>query len=318
VLTFVFAFGAGAAGAALLRGDDGAAQPTGVTSPTTAVPTTTIATPKPIPNAQPARRLLPSQARSSFGSLGPGLALAVAPVGRGSIQVFGDRSLRASPGGHAWSTMKIALVAQLVLDRGRVSRLTAVQRGHAKAALTVSDNAAAAAIFEQLKADHGGLEGASAKVTELLQRAGDGATQVSQTTDGNPNAVSTYGQTHWPASAAVRFLRALARGCILGEDGTRYELGLMAGVREERGWGIGAAGYDGDIRVAFKGGWGQEADNSWLVRQLGVVGTGPGAVVIAIVARAPSLAVGQARVTAAAQWLRAHAVTSARAAAGCG
>jgi hypothetical protein len=213
--------------------------------------------------------------------------------------------------------MKVALVAQLVRDQGGVAGLTPVQRQQVTAALTMSNNDAAAAIFQQLEADHGGLEAASAQVTELLRSTDGGATQVSRTKDDNPNAVSTYGQTHWSASAAVRFLRALVRGCILGGGGTRYVLGQMADVRLERGWGIGTAGYGGDVRVAFKGGWGQEVDNSWLVRQLGVVGTGHSAAVVAIVARAPSQVEGEARVTRAAQWLRAHAVTSARAAARC-
>jgi hypothetical protein len=247
------------------------------------------------------------------------LALAVMPVGHGPLQVFGDRSLRSSPGAHAWSTLAVALVAQLVLDRGGVGGLTPVQRQQASSALRVSDNEAEAAIFQQLQAVHGGLEAASAQVTELLRRADGGATQVSLTVDGNDShARSTYGQTSWSAAAAVRFLRSLARGCILGKRGTEYVLGLMADVREERGWGIGAAGYGGDVRVVFKGGWGQEKDSSWLVRQLGVVGTGHSAAVVAIVARAPSRDEGEARVTRAAQWLRAHAVTSARAAAKCG
>jgi hypothetical protein len=333
VLTFAFAFGAGAAGAALLRDGDGGGSPPARTAaavatgaqrdPAPTAPASTTTQPalqQTAPKPRPLEPLVASGGGASFASLRAGLGnppmgVAVAPVGKGSIQVFGDFALSTRPGAQAWSTMKVALVAQLLRDRGGFAALTAADRQQAKAALTESDNGAAAAIFKQLEADHGSLPAASAAVTALLRDAGDAATQVSHTTGGNPHAVSTYGQTPWSAAAAVRLLRALVRGCALGTGATNYELRLMAQVHNERGWGIGAAGYT--VPVAFKGGWGQAADGSWVVRQLGVVGSRRAAAIVAIVTRASSFEAGQALVTKAAQWVRAHVATGTRPVAGC-
>lgn len=332
VVTFILAFGVGAAGAALLRGD-GDDRPASAATATAAVPGTTSA-PAPsaapsstsapastttAPAAAPVRALVPAAGRSAFAAQfgTSGVAAAVAPVGGGVIQTFGDRALASQPGGPAWSTMKLALVTALVRDHGTPAQLTPQQRQLAVRALTISDNDAAAAIFDELQRTHGGLVGASASVTGLLRRAGDTVTEVSTTKRDNPGAPSTYGQTPWSLAASVRFVRSLVRGCLLGASGTQYVRGLMARVSAERPWGIGGAGF-GDA-VAFKGGWGPEPSGAYDARQVGVVGRGAARAVVAVFARGANRDEAFARATAVANWLRAHmSMTGRRPAARCG
>lgn len=333
VLTFVLAFGVGVAGASLLRTSDDdpavshsatAANPTPAVAVTpngsaaTPAPTQKSAAPAaaPKPKAQPA--LVPAGGRASFAAQvgGTGVAAAVAPVGSGVIQTFGDPTLTSNPGGAAWSTMKLALVTQLLRDRGGASRLTADDRREATAALTASDNPSAAAIFDTLKSRHGGLIAASDQLAGLLREAGDATTTVSTSRDGNPNAISTWGQTAWPLAATTRFVRALARGCLLPTGDTRYVEELMAAVSAERGWGIGGAQFA--RHVAFKGGWGREAGGQFDARQVGLVGSGASAAVVAVFARGATQPDAFARATTAARWVRDHLRKSSRPAGRCG
>lgn len=252
--------------------------------------------------------LLAPAARQSFTRLrqqvGSRIALAVAPVGRGPVQSLGDPALARSPGAHAWSTLKVPIVVQTVLDAGGWSRLSSTQQAQAKAALTVSDNNSAMALFVALEQRHGGLTAAGKALTSLLRRGGVRHTVVNTAPVDPARAPSRYGQTQWSAVEAVRFLRTLVRGCLLPAADTRYVLGLMEQVSAERGWGIGAAGFAG--RLAFKGGWGPEADGTTIAREMGVVGAGRHAVVLATVADGPDLNTAFAMNTQIAQWARQH------------
>lgn len=180
-------------------------------------------------------------------------------------------------GGVAWSTIKVPIAQQVLTDAGGPDRLDAATRDRITAAVTISDNDAAAALFERLKADHGGLQGAAEAVGGVLRAAGDDTTVVS--TRGR-DGFSTYGQTEWSLEAQNRYLAALAGGCIADRATTRFLLGRMASVGGSDTYGLGSTG----IPARWKGGWGPGTDGRYLVRQMGVLDTAGGPVVVTMAA----------------------------------
>jgi beta-lactamase family protein len=175
-----------------------------------------------------------ANAAASWASLSRSLpaqvGLAVAPLGKGTPRAFGG--LRS---GHAWSSIKVPILVALMAERkGR--GLSAEERGLARAALTASDNSAAASLFGRIEEARGGLGPASLAVQAVLRKAGDPATTVA-TAPPPPGAVSTYGQTRWSLAASTDFFRALARGCLLDAADAEYVLGLMEEVTPEQRWG---------------------------------------------------------------------------------
>jgi hypothetical protein len=219
----------------------------------------------------------------------------VAPLGPGPVESFGSVST-----GHAWSTIKVPILVTLM--RERPQGIGAGDQSLAAAALTASDNDAAAALFDQLEGIHGGLSGASAAVGETLAAAGDPATTVA-TAPPPPGAVSTYGQTEWSLEGSAAFFRSLARDCLLPAERSDYVLGLMEEVIPEQRWGLGEAGFDDGVGVAFKGGWGPES-GGYLVRQDGIVDDGTAGVAVALIAQSSSYEAGAADLTRLATWLR--------------
>jgi hypothetical protein len=237
------------------------------------------------PAGNPDEQVLTADAVSSWRSLLAAqpaqMGVAIAPLDGGKPLVLG--SLRS---GHAWSTIKVPILVSLLRERGELS---AAEEAWARAALTASDNEAAAALFGRLEKTHGGLDGASRAVEATLRRAGDGATVVA-TAPPPPGAVSTYGQTEWSLPAAAELMRQLARGCLLDRIDTDYVLGLMEEVVPEQRWGLGQTGFQPSWRVALKGGWGPEgsATGPYLVRQMGLLRRGDAGAAIAMIARADS------------------------------
>jgi hypothetical protein len=210
-----------------------------------------------------------SAARASFDRLAasqPGqVGVAVTPLGSLQVATFGPLQV-----GHGWSTMKVPVLTTLLrqLEHSGGS-LDPAGRDDATRALHASDNAAAEALFSRLEASDGGLNGASTAVQDTLRAAGDSSTTVN--TAPNSGGFTTWGQTEWPASAAVTFYRALAAGCLLSGPDTGYVLGLMQGVESDQRWGAGSAGYDPNAALGFKGGWGPEDGGGYLVRQSAIV-----------------------------------------------
>ncbi len=248
-------------------------------------------------------RLLRPGAAASFSSLARSLSaqvgLAVAPLGSGPIQTLGRLQL-----GHAWSTIKVPILVTLM----REEKLSAEEEQWATAALTASDNTAAADLFDQIERSHGGLSDASRAVQKVLEGAGDTTTTVA-TAPPPPGAVSTYGQTEWSLTASAEFYREVARGCLLSRADTGYVRGLMEGVIPEQRWGLGEAGFPADWEVEMKGGWGPEnGTNRYLVRQSGVVQHGDTAVAVAMIAKpnSGSFEAGAQDLTEIAKWLRQH------------
>ncbi len=118
------------------------------------------------------------------------------------------------------------------MDRAGSARPRAQQISQA---ITLSDNDAAAALFADLEAEHGGLAGASDAVGQMLREAGDGETVIS--TQGR-DGFTTYGQTEWSLAAQNRYMAALAGGCISDSASRDFLLGQMAEVTAEP-WGSG-------------------------------------------------------------------------------
>lgn len=200
----------------------------------------------------------------------------------------------------AWSTMKVPIVLRVLADAGGPEGLSAGQAELVERAITLSDNAAAAALFAELEATHGGIAGASAAVTEVLRKAGDGTTSVSTV---GRDSFSTYGQTQWSPLLQYRFMAALAAGCVGAQGSGEYVLNLMSNASDA--WGFGGL----DLLAAWKGGWGPGTDGRYLVRQMGAVSV-DGITVVAAIAAIPAdgrFESGQAMVTQAARWVVEHA-----------
>ena len=141
------------------------------------------------------------------------VGLAVAPLGAGTVHVFG--SVRIA---HAWSTSKVPVLVTLLHDyEGSGQRLSPSENDDATLALEQSDNAAIEALFGVLEQIHGGLVPASAAVQARLRAAGDETTTIN--TAPNDEGFTTYGQSEWSLPGEVTFYRALARGCLLESGG---------------------------------------------------------------------------------------------------
>jgi beta-lactamase class A len=210
---------------------------------------------------------------STVGDLAGEVGVAVGDLGGRSVQAAGDLST-----GSAWSTIKVPIALALMREVGGPSKLTSAQASQIEAAITLSDNAAAAALFAELERRHGGVAGAAASVTQVLRAAGDTSTVVS--TRGR-NGFSPYGQTDWSLANQQRFVGSLASGCLGDQASTNLLLDLMGRVTSDR-WGLGSIG----LPARWKGGWGPGTDGRYLVRQMGIIQRRGQPIAIAIAARA--------------------------------
>jgi beta-lactamase class A len=250
---------------------------------------------------------VPERANASFAALANhlagGVGLAVAPLGEGPVQTFG--SLQA---GHAWSTMKVPVLAALLANYEQSGKMLSPEQNHnAMLALEQSDNAAGEALFGNLEQIYGGLVPASEAVQETLRNAGDQNSTIN--TAPNHEGFPAWEQSTWSPSGQVLFYRTLARGCLLRSfESSEYVLQLMRRVIPSQRWGVGAAGYPRTEPLAFKGGWGPEHGAGYLVRQTAIVGTIEHGYVVSMVARPAggSFAQGVSMVNALAAWTRKH------------
>ena len=239
--------------------------------------------------------VLSPRAEAEFAELESSIAgqigVAVAPLGSvrptrlGSLQV-----------GHAWSSFKVPVLVTVM----RQGALTSEEQSQAAAALTASDNEAAAALFARL----GDVSTASAAIEGVLSESGY-PTEVA-TAPPPSGAVSTWGQTEWSLEGADYFYRALACGQLLDSAGTEYVLDLMESVISEQQWGLGQAGIP--AQVAFKAGWGPDGSSSgpYLVRQSGILRSGNSGAVVTIAAQddSGSFEAGVQDLDAVAGWVR--------------
>lgn len=230
-------------------------------------------TPKPAPDSAPATSGGLGDIDALGSSLGGEIGVAVGAPGTGAPVSAGTLT-----SGSAWSTIKVPIALAVLRDVGGPQALSTTQRQQIESALTASDNAAAAELFEYLGARHGGVAGAAAAVTDVLRGAGDGATVVS--TQGR-DGFSPYGQTDWPLAAQERFMAALVGGCAADGASTEYVLDVMGRVTSDT-WGLGSIG----VPARWKGGWGPGADGRYLVRQMGVIDLDGKQLILSIAARA--------------------------------
>lgn len=173
----------------------------------------------------------------------------------------------------AWSTSKVPL-SVAVVQSGQGDAYA----GSISAALQVSDNAAAAALWQALGPDDATRAQA---VTGVLRQAGDGATQVPSTQLYPPYSV--FGQTQWSTAAQVGFMQQLP--CLAGSGPA---INAMSQISSAHAWGLGRL-----PGAVFKGGWGPEPSGGYLVRQLGWYTTDDGSrVMIALAVQAGSFEAG--------------------------
>lgn len=289
----------------------GSAPSGSASSPVSAAPESTSATPASEPATSPTKArsqgLLSSEDLSGFAEdFGDSAAVSVQDLTGGQAVRTGDTR---TP--YAWSTIKVLIVARVLADAGGPGGLTAEQRALVERALSRSDNDAAAALYRELEARHGGLTGAARAMDQVLRDSGDDATRVSTV---GRDGFSTYGQTRWTVGAQTRFLAALARHCILTPDSDEYILEAMSGAVSDQRWGLGHVDSP-----AFKGGWGPDPDGRYLVRQFGLVAAPDGhRYVVALTGRPRdgSFEAGKELNTRIARWVADH-VTDAPAERGC-
>lgn len=197
--------------------------------------------------------------------------------------------------GEAWSTIKVPIAARTMQDAGGPGALSASQRTLIGRALTASDNAAAASLWEGLG---GGSEAGSA-VQRTLRAGGDDTAVSLEGRDG----FSPYGQTTWSLRNQERWMAAFAASCVTSPPVTGAILEDMNEVVADQRWGLGTA-----APARFKGGWGPGTDGRYLVRQFGVLESarGESAIAIAIAARTPdgSFESGAEALTEVAAWAR--------------
>jgi len=204
------------------------------------------------------------------------VGVAIASVQGGPIRVSGTLHE-----GQAWSAIKVPLAAALLDARAKAvgtadgaSTLTARERAWLRRALTRSDNKAASRLFWRLAGGHAHPERGRARLAAMLHRAGDRTTRVRV----------QFGTTVWRLEDAVRVYRQLAAGCLLGQRDTRYLLQMMRQVQRSERWGVPQVAPRSSA-IAFKGGWGPDSRNRWLVEQIAILGRESHAKVIAVMAR---------------------------------
>jgi hypothetical protein len=244
--------------------------------------------------------LVGEKGRASFDQLaqrvGGAVGVTIGPVGSPDPEQLGSLTT-----GKAWSTIKLAIAAKVLQDAGGPGGLSAGQRQSITQALTASDNAAAARLFDGLEAKHGGLQGASEAVGSVLRAAGDDQTVISTQSSGGS---STYGQTDWSLAAQHRFMAQLAGQCILKAGSADYLLGQMGQVVPGQRWGLGSAG----VPAKLKGGWGPSGQNGYVVRQVGVLELDGKGVVVTLAAEPSNgqFESGQQMLTELAKWVAAN------------
>lgn len=219
----------------------------------------------------------------SFGALSPlidgEVGLAIAPVGNGAAELFGDVST-----GPAWSTSKVPVVMAAEREHGS---LTASMT----AAITQSDNAAAEEVWTSL----GDPETAATKVEAVLQDGG--VSTVVQSQRIRPG-YTAFGQTIWSLQDQATFVANAA--C---DPRSAAVLNLMGQIEPGQSWGLGRIPGS-----KFKGGWGPSEAGAYLVRQFGLVPTTDGEVAIAIAVQpaSGSFEAGTQALNIVADWIADH------------
>ena len=216
-----------------------------------------------------------------------------------------DPSWPAPPERSAWSTIKVPIALEVTDEAGGAAGLTGEQRSEIERALTLSDNDAAAALFQDLVASHGGVEGASKAVTKLLRKAGDASTSVStQDRDG----FSTYGQTEWSLPAQQTFMSSLVNGCIGSSASRQLVLDQMGAVTSDS-WGLvrrDSGSMEGGVGPRLGRSLSPAPEGNADIDGREYVAT------LAVIPNNGDFATGQGVATEVARWILSHAPTAAK------
>ncbi|MEJ4113049.1 hypothetical protein ACGE24_07040 [Corynebacterium kroppenstedtii] len=191
------------------------------------------------------------------------------------IQKYGGTAELATSDGHqvhnfghvdpypAWSSIKVPIsIAALRKDNSDEIREN-IQK-----AIRASDNKAAAALWKSL----GSAEEAGEAVHQVLAEGGSPNTKVQIHTIRPP--FSPFGQTQWSVSDSATFAANLP--CIPNAD---FVIENMGHIQADQRWGLGTL-----PGARFKGGWGPDEGNAYLVRQLGYFDGPTGRIAIAMAA----------------------------------
>ncbi len=182
--------------------------------------------------------------------------------------------------GVAWSTIKVPLaIAALRRDPARAHDLVVK-------AITESDNEASERLWSQL----GDPAQAALRVQAVVHECGDAATVVESQRIRPPFTV--FGQTQWSLDRQARFAAGLPG---LGDAATVID--MMRRLTPDQRWGLAGKA------IAAKAGWGPGLADDYLVRQFGIVPTGPAYVGVALAAQARAFDAGVAVINAMADWL---------------
>ena len=191
------------------------------------------------------------------GQAGVALAEPGAAGADGVPQVAGDLVSDV-----AWSTSKVPIAIASV-------RQTGAADANVTAAITVSDNAAAEAMWAGL----GDPATAAAASTAVLRDGGDATTNVNA--ERIRPEYTAFGQTQWALPDQARFGANLT--CL---DGAGPVVEAMGNIAGDQRYGLGTI-----PGARFKGGWGPDVSGMYLVRQFGTISVDGGEVGVAIAAR---------------------------------
>jgi len=237
------------------------------TRTTTSAPTGTPTSAARTPGVEPNPIATTADVAASWAALEARLG---GSLGIAWVDAAGAHGLGSLTGGPAWSTIKVPLAI------AALGNPTATTRANIGAAIRHSDNAAAAALWDQL----GGGTTAAAQVDAVLRALGSSAT-ATQAQQVHP-PYTPYGQTVWALADQARFAAGLA--CASGAGTAEASvLATMGEIVADQRWGLGR--LDG---ARFKGGWGPAIDGRYLVRQFGVLTVGQHWYAVALASRPAS------------------------------
>ena len=218
------------------------------------------------------------------GHAGVALAVPGAAGEAAAPQVVGDLESDV-----AWSTSKVPVAIAAVRQAGAAD---ASIQSNINAAITVSDNVAAEALWASL----GDPATAAAATTAVLRDGGDAVTTANA--ERTRPEYTAFGQTQWALPDQARFGAHLT--CL---DGAGPVIEAMGAITDDQRYGLGTI-----PGARFKGGWGPDESGMYLVRQFGTIAVDGGEVGVAIAARPAdgTYATGQAMLTEIAAAVHRH------------
>ncbi|WP_083734505.1 serine hydrolase [Actinomadura sp. CNU-125] len=232
--------------------------------------------PWPSPGFGPAERAELTRVLDACLDDRPGsVSLAVRDASGGLSYVYGDELRTATA-----SIVKVNIVMALLLRAQHDGRpLTSAERALAERAVTVSDNAAATALWHAV----GGADGLAAANEEFGLR------------DTVPGPGGFWGSTTTGAADQAELLSALVSPASpLSAPNRRYVRDLMADVVPEQAWGVSAAAEPAG-GAALKNGWlpREIHGGRWTINSIGLVRAAGRLLLIAVLSeRHPAMRTG--------------------------